>query len=186
MTYNEQMMRIVKDYKQVDEVWPASIREMADWAIRRGLWKPRPATIISQCAADIGRAMREERHTDRQGREVRTNHAARMDRDGEQMMLWADIRTADRDHMEAAFSLRRKHIVGECRSLSVDVDSFNENNNKGQPIQFRFDFTIDLIEQGLADQRTSGPVFSPMPSVPVPTPDSPALPVGRPRVGARA
>lgn len=78
-------------------------------------------------------------------------------------MLWDDLRTAPRGHMEAAFRLRRKQIVGDCRQLSADVGSYNENNNTGVPIQISFDFTLDLIEAGLADQaakRSAGRSFT--------------------------
>lgn len=184
-TYNEQLRNIVKVYRQADGNWPASVREIAEWAVRNEMWKPQPAKIVGQCADDIGRALREQKHTDKQGRTVRTNHAARVIRDGKQMLLWADMGSASPDHMEASFKLRRRHIVGECRSLSVDVDSYNENNNTGPSVQFSFDFTIDLIEQGLADQRVNGPVFSPIPIGATPVLNSPALPAVRPRVGAK-
>ena len=154
ITVNEQRQRIVAQYRQAGRDWPATARERAAWAIATERWKPQQAALIGQCADEISRAMREEYHTDKQGRRVRTKHAARVLRQGEhqQMMLWADIRSADRDHMEAAFKLRRKQIVGDCRQLSADTDSYNENNNAGAPIQISFDFTLDLIELGLADR----------------------------------
>ena len=90
--------------------------------------------------------MREEYITDPQGRTVRAKHVARVERDGEQIPLWADIRTADRQHMEIAFQQRRQQIVGDCRQLKTDVDSYNENRNPGAAIQMVFDFTLDVAE----------------------------------------
>jgi hypothetical protein len=69
-----------------------------------------------------------------------------MERDGEQYAFWADIRSAAREQMEIAFQQRRLQVIGECRQLKTDVDSYNENRNQGAPIQMIFDFTLDLQE----------------------------------------
>ena len=61
-------------------------------------------------------------------------------------MLWDDIRTASRSHMEVAFQLRRKHIVAECRQVKADVDSYNDTHPGEQPIQMVMDFTEDVEE----------------------------------------
>jgi hypothetical protein len=94
--------------------------------------------------------MREELIIDPQGRTVRAKHAARVEQDGEQLALWADIRTAERQFMVIAFQQRRQSIVGDCRQLKTDVDSYNENGNPGAPIQLPLDFTLDVEELELA------------------------------------
>ena len=86
--------------------------------------------------------MREEYIKDPQERTVRAKHAARI----EQGVLWADIRTAPREHMEIALKQRRRAILGDCRQLKLDVDSYNENRSPVAPIQMSFDFTNDLLE----------------------------------------
>jgi hypothetical protein len=48
--------------------------------------------------------------------------------------------------MGIAFQQRRQQIVGDCRQLKSDVDSYNENRNPSSPIQMVFDFTLDLVE----------------------------------------
>jgi hypothetical protein len=48
--------------------------------------------------------------------------------------------------MERAFAQRRKQILGDCRQLKADVDSYNENRRPEEPIQVIFDFTVDLAE----------------------------------------
>jgi len=91
------------------------------------------------------------RSTSPQGRTVRAKHAARVeDANGHQTTLWADIRTAPRKHMETAFRQRRGQILGECRQLKSDVDSYNENASPGIPIPMSFNFTYDLEEEALA------------------------------------
>ena len=78
-------------------------------------------------------------------------HVARVERDGKQVPLWADYRTATREHMQVAFQQRRQQIVGDCHQLKLDADSFNENRPDEKPIQIRFDFTDDLAEIDAAE-----------------------------------
>lgn len=146
MTYAEQLQRIVRMYRESGSQWPASMREVAAWAITSGQWAPQPADMIQQCADELSAAMRQEHIVDAQGRSVRAKHAARIKRGGEQITLWADIRSASVDHMSVAFQQRRQQIVGECKQLKADVDSFNQNTNKGLPIQLVLDFTLDVEE----------------------------------------
>jgi hypothetical protein len=146
MSYTEQMQHIANQYFGEGNSQTASTHEIAIWAIEKKLWEPQRGALINQCADELSRAMREEYFTDAQGRKVRAKHVARRDRDGRQSSLWADIRTAPRDHMETAFQQRRQQIVGDCRQLKIDVDSYNQNLNPGEPIQMIFDFNDDLAE----------------------------------------
>ena len=141
-TYNEYLQKIVHQYIESGAEFPATARQIAAWAVRERRWLPHPASLISQCAEDLAEAMREECIVDPQGRRVRAKHAARV----EQAVLWGDIRTAPREHMEIAFRQRRNQIVGDCRQLKADVNSFNQNRSSLGPIQMNFDFTNDLLE----------------------------------------
>jgi hypothetical protein len=145
MSYSEQLRNIANSYF-ADHDGSATSRDIARWAIKTGLWAPQPGSVIDQCAEELSRAMREEYYTDPQGREVRAKHAARIKENGKQITLWADIRSATPAHMERAFGQRRKQILGDCKQLKADVDSFNDNRNPENPIQVVFDFTLDLAE----------------------------------------
>lgn len=146
-TYNEQMQDIARVYREAGEEWPTTLKHIAGWAIGQGLWQPHPTLLLSKCAEDLGRALREEYITDPQGRRVRAKHAARMDRDeGEQGALWDDIRTASHEHLKIAFQQRRQGIVGDCHRLKIDVDSYNDNRRPEVPIQLGLDFTNDVEE----------------------------------------
>lgn len=145
-TYNEQLQAIVTKFIESGQKLPVTTHAIAAFAVREGLWKPQPSTIIDQCAEHLARAMREEYIKDEQGRTVRAKHVARVVRDGIQTALWDDIRTAPREHMAIAFQQRRQQIVGDCRQLKTDVDSYNENKIPQAPIQMVFDFTEDLLE----------------------------------------
>lgn len=145
-TYSRQLQKIVSEYRTSGQPWPTTAKNIAGWAIQNKLWEMRPSDIINRCADDVAKAMREEYFTDPQGRMVRAKHVAKLSVNGEQMMLWDDIRTADRGFMAVAFQQRRQQIVGDCRQLKNDVDSYNENKNPGEPIQVVFDFTLDVLE----------------------------------------
>ena len=117
-TYHEKLQAIAASYQKAGERWPASSKDIAAWAYI----------------------------TDPQGRRVRAKHVARILDHGKQERLWADIRTAPREHMQLAFQQRRHQIVGDCKQLKLDVDSYNDNSNSENPIQMIFDFTADLNE----------------------------------------
>lgn len=146
LNYNEQLQKVVQQYQAAGQPWPASARQIAAWGYEQKLLVPYPSTIIKQFADDVARAMREEYVVDPQGRTVRAKHAARIKLDDGQLTLWADIRTADPKHMKIAFQQRRQQIVGDCRQLKVDVDSYNDNANPTKPIQLVLDFTQDIAE----------------------------------------
>ena len=147
MSYNEQIQkRIIEQYRASGQDWPASSIDIARWAVAKRLWEIHPAAVIRQCADQIADALRDEFITDPQGRRVRAKHAAPYQKEGKQTLLWDDIRTASRMHMELAFAQRRQQIVMDCRQLKLDLDSYNQNYNNGKPIQSVFDFTYDLEE----------------------------------------
>lgn len=148
-SYGERMQRLVADYREEGGAWPASARDIAKWMIRTNRWDKGESTLIEICARDVARAMREEYHTDPQGRRVRTKHAAKFPAPGAedgQLTIWDDIRTAPREFMERAFMGRRNQVVGDCIQLNTDVKSYNENKCKDNPIQLLLDFTDDVAE----------------------------------------
>lgn len=145
-TYSRELQNIVLQYRAAGHPWPASTRHIAAWAIQKQLWAMRPSDMMNRCADDLAKAMREEYYTDPQGRRVRAKHAAKMLDHGKQMTLWDDGRTASRAFMAISLQGRRQQIVGDCRQLKVDVDSYNENKNPSEPIQIVFDFTLDVLE----------------------------------------
>jgi len=140
------MHKIVSEYRTSGQVWPAGTRTIAAWAIQTGRWELPASAAVNKCAEDLQNAMREEYITDNRGRKVRKLHPAKITANGQQLILWDDIRTAPRHHMQLSFQQRRRGIVGDVRQLKVDVDSYNEAHQGAEPIQVEFDFTMDLAE----------------------------------------
>ena len=104
------------------------------------------SVVLDRCANDIGEAMAEMYMTDEKGRRVRLLHPATIKRQGVLFTEWDDIRTMPRAHMQLSSQQKRKSIVGECRQLKTDIDSFNDARSTEKPIQISFDFTMDLAE----------------------------------------
>ena len=52
-----------------------------------------------------------------------------------------------------SFQQRRQQILGDCKQLKNDADSYNENRQPSVKIQMIFDFTLDLAENGLLKTR---------------------------------
>lgn len=150
-TYMKQMQKIVAEYRGAKEPWPATAKAIADWAISTKRWELPAAAIRRRCADDIAAAMREEYLTDKKGRRVRRLHPAPLLTAGTKEMLWDDIRTAPRNHMQMSFQHRRHGIVGDCRQMKLDLDSYNDAHLDEEPIQMIFDFTMDLAELEAAD-----------------------------------
>ena len=145
-TLKKQLQCIAHEYMRQRGLDYVDLHEVAEWAIRTNRWEPQKSALISQCKELLGRALREEYFTDSQGRRVRAMHVIVKDKQGKQTSIWGDMRTADRNHMALSFQQRRRLIVGDCRQLKMDVNSYNENYNKAEPIQMSFDFTNDLEE----------------------------------------
>lgn len=161
-TMTKLFQRIVNKYIQEHGVKYINLHDVAAWAIRQNLWRPRESALIRQCKELLGRALREEYITDPQGRRVRSKHVVVKEENGKQISLWGDMRTADCNHMAVSFQQRRRQIVGDCRQLKMDVDSYNENYNKGRWIQMSFDFTHDLEEDEImrTNRRSSAGAHS--------------------------
>ena len=137
---------LVRRYRMEGGTLPLSPDDFADWAIEGRHWAPTREAIRRVCAEQFSRAMREEYTTDSKGRRVRTKHAVIVKRRGTQTALWDDWKTAPRAHMVRAFQQRRNGIVGDCRQLKNDVDSYNEDHADLPAIQLILDFTLDMIE----------------------------------------
>jgi hypothetical protein len=157
-TYTSALQAIVRQYREAGQPWPANKRTIAAWAYSEGLWHPSRRSVIDELAKDIGRAMGVEYMTDPQGRRIRTKHARRqeVEIDGElvQQTLWDDITTATPEHMQMSFQQRRLMMLHDNHQHKIDVESYNQNWNTAEALEFSYDYTEDLQEM---DQPTEYP-----------------------------
>jgi hypothetical protein len=142
---NEQLLKIVEDYRESGGEWPATREKIAEWAVANDRYKVTKGVAVSQCAEKLGRAMGLELVKDKKGRSVRKYYAARIRENGQLVMKWDDW-NAERPFMENAAANRRNQILGQCWQLKNDMDSYNERRCPDPPIQMDFDFNVDLEE----------------------------------------
>ncbi len=155
MTKTQQLQKIFKGYRDDGQEWPASSDDIANWAVTTGQYDLTRPTMIRHCARELAQAMREEYFTDSVGRRVRAKHPAKARKNGQQLTLWDDIRTAPRSHMQMAFQLRRNRIASECKQVNTDVDFYNDTHPEELPIQMMLDFTRDVEELELSEEYSS-------------------------------
>ncbi len=144
--HTDTMLDIVDMYLANGGLSPINLDDLARFAINQGLWAKSTSKMLQLCKRDFSRAFREQYHTDEQGRRGRSYHAAISNDGDKQGVFWDDIRTAPPEHMEVAFQQRRSQVVGDCRQLKADVDSYNENNTHGGHYQLCLDFRDDVAE----------------------------------------
>ena len=151
-SYTEMMQKLADKFIEETGKDCYTTKELAVWAVRSGEWEPPPDLIIKKCREDFSRALREEHFTDNKGSSIRAKHVARVINGDRQLHLWADIRTAPHEHIEASFDQRRQQIVGECRQLNRDNEYYQEIKPERPKIQIYFDFRDD-VEEGKFSHR---------------------------------
>jgi hypothetical protein len=148
---NEQLQKIVEDYRAAGCPWPATREQIAEVAVANDRYQPTRGMAVSQCAEMFGRAMGLEHVRDKKGRGVRKYNAARIHENGQLLIKWDDW-NADRPFMEIAAANRRNQILDQCWQLKNDMYSYNERRCPDQPIQMNFDFNLDLEELSQLDK----------------------------------
>jgi hypothetical protein len=150
-TFNDQILKIVEDYREAGMPWPASKTEIGEWAVANDRYQLTRGMAINQAADKIGRAMGLDHVRDKKGRSIRRYYSARVRENGQLVMKWDDY-NASRPFMEVSSANRRNQILGECRQLKTDMDSYSERKCPEAPIQVNFNFNIDLEELEQLDE----------------------------------
>ena len=149
-TKNEQSVDILDRYLQEVTDDPVSLYEVAEWAIKKGLFRPAPQDLTKICRDAIAQGARTQKRFDGK-RWYRAKHSVRSNVGGVQLSLWADIdKNASYGFMEKSIGQRRRSIVDDCFQMKMDADHFNEANPKKEPIQPVLDFTDDVAEREVA------------------------------------
>ena len=151
--YKEQLrQRIWQQYREQVSPDPVDLQTVAEWAIRQGLWAPRPMDLHRSLANDLAQALREEKRIDESGREYRANIPVRQRaKDGAPLFEWADIDDAPRLHVEKSVQQERRSIASDCYALLMKVEHYNEAHPSEEPIQLILDFEEDVEEMKIAD-----------------------------------
>lgn len=148
-TKREQGADILDRYMSEINADPVSLDEVADWALREGLYRPAPLDVRKMCRDAIADGARAQKRFDGK-RWYRAKHAVTSNIGGVQLTLWADIdKNASHSFMAKSIGLRRRSVVNDCFQMKMDVDHFNETNPLAG-IQLILDFTDDVAEREAA------------------------------------
>lgn len=148
--YKEQLRAIWGKYRKEVSTDPVDLTTVSEWAIKQGLWQPRPVDISQSLANDLAQALREEKRKDKSGREYRANIPVRKTKNGKSLFEWADIDVAERSHVEKSVQQERRSIAQSCYALAMKVEHYNEIHPEEEDLQTIFDFEEDIEEMKIA------------------------------------
>lgn len=138
------MQIIIRDYKAETGKTEVDMKEVALYAVRKGMKLPAPKNPIDRLASEFAKAARDEiKHDALTGKPYRVNHAIPVNY-GMQIHLWVDIDEAPRHHMYKSLINRREQMVGDGLQLTYDADHWNNIHPEAEPIQIPMDFTDDI------------------------------------------
>jgi hypothetical protein len=147
-TKQEKFQRLFKQYEEENGHAPAGLNAVCRWAVSKGYLDLPPVDPYDVLSSQMGQALRAETAVDRLGRSYRVNYAVKeIMKNGTQIMLWAMMDHASREHMEKAFTLRREQIVSDSYHYKVDVEAYNDKHPEAAPIQCVLNFTDDVAER---------------------------------------
>lgn len=143
---------VIEQYENAGMPTPATSREIATWALQKGLLKPKERDIIGEVADEITRAQKEVYRIDDKGRRYRAKHAVRSNIAGVAFSRWGDIDKDPPEFIQKSLHQKRRHIAGENYWLKVDTDHFNEKY-AGTEYQMELDlnYTNDVLERQLLE-----------------------------------
>ena len=150
-TFKENMLHIWKQYAAEVSSEPADLHDLADWAMARKLWAPRPVDVKASFAREMADILREQTRTDKDGRQYRAFIPAKTrGKDGLPLFKWADIDLAPRSHVEKGIQGERRQIAGDCFALAMKRDHYNAMHKDEEPLQVIFNFEDDVEEMKIA------------------------------------
>ena len=153
-SYNQQLLKLVDQYEAVHPSEAGFEKEAVyRWARDNGLWEPHEHDEAKIFMRELGEALRSYQRVDSSGRPHRGKLSYTVSRNGKQTTLWGDSDRLARPYVQKNVAERRKQIVGDCFSLKMTVDHFNDTHPQEVPIQTEFDFTADVEEKTLELHR---------------------------------
>lgn len=146
-----QMQWVWKQYEAAGMPALPTGREVAAWALEKGLLKPKDRDVIGEWAEDLTQGQREIYRTDSDGCRYRAKQSVRSIIAGVPFARWGDTDKDDPKFIEKAFAQRRRQIVGDCYQLTLDVEHFNAFHAGRAPFQMPLDFGPDVQERKLEE-----------------------------------
>jgi hypothetical protein len=132
---SREMLYLVEEYKREHGVDEIDLAEVAQWAIRTRRWVRPPTDPEAILKRELARAMRSERVQDPQGRDVRLYYGVVHYVGERPVSTWQTTPTARPEHMRLSAAQRRHKLRWGCLQLTLDLESWNDNNPYGAAIE---------------------------------------------------
>ena len=144
MSTKQQRQRQLRLYREETGKTEIDMREVAQWAMSKGIKPPpqkRPIDLLAKQYADAARS--EIRHDPDNGKPYRVYHAVR--HDGQLGLFgWVDIHEAPRRAMHKSAVQRREQMVGDGVQLTLDLQYWNKIHPAEMPINLTMDLSPDV------------------------------------------
>lgn len=163
---NRRMLYLCEQYKSAhpDETGPVDPDAVSAWAIAKGIYRPEPFDPQKQLRRSIRRALRNDYFEDPQGREVHTYHPEMIQEHTAEGPIWKSrwhrIFEMPPELMRASGQLRRRGAFRDVRQISIDFDSYNDNNVFKTTVEKPdFNFNKDLEEMMMPTEYPDEPTL---------------------------
>lgn len=151
---NKLMEYILEIYRAEHPDQPIEPHVVSPWALKRGYFKKPPIQPEEILRKELARHLKNAYFIDPQGREVRANHAifipVETPKGIKRRSRWLPLFEAPPEHMIVSAQLRRRQAFSDVMQLTLDLESYNENNFHKAVLplpSFNFDHDIEESRQ---------------------------------------
>lgn len=144
----EFFQKAAREYMEIHGVSEFDPDEVAKWMVDTDQYAERPYSMVRRCKQELTKALKSQRRTDAQGRDVRAMLAVRRkNAQGELFSTWAPIFESPPTHARLALQQWRRSLRGEALLHNRTALSYNDNNIHGAAIPlFDYDMNKDIAE----------------------------------------
>jgi hypothetical protein len=137
-----------QEYMRLNGVSEFDPADVAQWMIDTKQYNEKERSKLLRCKQELTDALRSQRLTDPQGRDVRAMLGARYkSKQGELFSKWAPLFEAKPNHARLSGQQWRRSIRGEVLVHDRTFRSYNENNTHGAQLPlFDYNFNLDRDE----------------------------------------
>ena len=154
-----EMLYLVEEYKREHGVDEIDLAEVAAWAISTRRWQRPPMDPAAILRRELARAMRNERVQDPQGRDVRLYYGVVRYIGERPVSTWQTTPNATTEHMRLSTAQRRDKLLWGCLQMTLDLESWNDNNPHGATIDRpSCNFEPDIEEHRMPPEYPDEPI----------------------------
>lgn len=142
MSYDQQIQEIMEDWLIEHDRDAVDADAAAEWGIETDRFKREPPSMKEMLKQDMLRVLRKGRHTDKQGRIVKTRYSMRyIDEQGVLKTKHLDLRISKPAEQHESFTQHFDRLGKGVHRHAIDVSSYNDNNLYNQQIPL-FDYDM--------------------------------------------